>query len=216
MNRIFENLIAFCVVAIVCTLAVVVDDLEKDIREITSQVQKMFEATEQAKEFAINESMKFAPKGKTVFQLKGDAQIRAQQLLDKLTKFYNMPPYQLSAIQFEPMLGTLDRAGEVSCNDSTRKISMALNIILYLRNYNEFHEIIIPHEVAHIIDCLQIIEKQEQLFWIDTHGEDWQIIMHDIGFPAPEQQIHHDLDTLPVYLYHEDLSQRLKQIFGEE
>ena len=93
---------------------------------------------------------------------------------------------------------------------------MSLNEILFLRNYEEFIHMIIPHEVAHIVSCLQggfEIEEGES----DTdaaHGEEWRQVMLDIGFKEPEKYVTHHLDMAPVHEYDLDLARRLDEAFA--
>lgn len=156
----------------------------------------------------LDEAFLFAPKGKTMYQLRGDAQARAQEMLNLLTTKHEMPPYDLSGIRFR---GSLQRgaAGTATrCESPSRIIS--LNEILYYRNYNEFIYSVIPHEVAHVFTCLTGGYGGYGIG--DEHGEKWEAAMTDMHIVNPEEEKTHELDMNPVYLYQLDLSESMDEI----
>ncbi|KKM02523.1 hypothetical protein LCGC14_1783560 [marine sediment metagenome] len=160
-----------------------------------SGVEYMAELEKKIYTQVIKEAMEFAPKGKSIYQLRGAAQTEAQRVLDRLTKHYRVPRYVIPGIKFRPVLDTTGDAGAVTeCDNPKYPIKyMFLNEILFLRNYEEYMHVIIPHEAAHLFVCLRGGYKEY------AHGSEWKSVMRDLGFRKPE--ILHSLDTDPVYQF---------------
>lgn len=170
--------------------------------QLSARVEYMAIIEKKIYKQVIDEAMTFAPKGKSIYQLRGDAQTEAQRILDRLTKHYRVPRYILPAIMFKGILQSSGDAGAASeCEDPIRYIF--LNEILYLRNYEEFFDMIIPHEVAHTFVCLRGGYKEF------SHGSEWKLVMRDLGFREPAKEIRHSFDIGPVY----DYQRRLGEIF---
>lgn len=224
-KKILTTLIAAAAIFTFCTLAIAVNEfnqldnelsqIDNDIRSLASKVKLMEEAVRDAEEVAIQTALEVAPQGKSIYQLRGDAQTEAQRLLDKLTDKYEMPRYQLSGIRFRPSLRDSAAGTATGCEVEDGIYIMTLNEILFLRNYEEFMHMIIPHEVAHIVTCLQggfEIEEDESPSKA-AHGEEWRQVMLDIGFLKPEEYITHHLDMTAVIMYDLDLARRLDEAF---
>lgn len=152
----------------------------------------------------LDEAFVFAPKGKSLYQLRGDAQTRAQELLNLLTTKHKLPTYTLPGIRFRGALPRGAAGTATVCENPNRIIS--LNEILYYRNYNEFIYSVIPHEVAHVFTCIT------GGYVGDEHGEEWESAMIDMHFLNPDDEKTHELDMNPVYRYQLDLSESMGEI----
>ena len=215
-SKLLTILVASTIIFTACTLAIAVNELDDDIRLLAQQVEQMDEAVKQAEYDAVQKSLEFAPEGKSIYQLRGDAQTEAQRLLDKLTTKYEIPRYELSGIRFRPAL--IDSAAGTATGCNSEKIYiMSLNEILFLRNYEEFMYMIIPHEVAHIMTCLQdgYDRKEDESKNQAAHGEEWKQVMLDLGFLEPGNYITHSFNMTPVYEYELDVARRLNKVFNE-
>jgi len=176
--------------------------LETQTKQLSARIEYMDLLQKRVYKEVIAEAMTFAPKGKSIYQLRGDAQTEAQRVLDRLTKHYRVPRYVLPAIRFKGYLQATGDAGAASeCEEPITYIF--LNEILYLRNYEEYIHIIIPHEVAHVFVCLR--GGYEEF----SHGPEWKLVMRDLGFREPEAWIRHNIDTEPVYEYKQRLGKLL-------
>ncbi|KKL82763.1 hypothetical protein LCGC14_1981540 [marine sediment metagenome] len=170
------------------------DNLLTSTEQLSARVEYMDLLRQKVYKEVITEAMEFAPKGKSIYQLRGDAQTKAQNVLDRLTKHYRVPRYVIPAIQFKGILQKPGDAGSTpGCEEPIRYIF--LNEILYLRNYEEYIHMIIPHEVAHVFVCLRGGYEE------DSHGIEWWSVMRDLGFQNPLNEIRHEMDTEPVYDY---------------
>ena len=149
------------------------------------------------------EALVYAPKGKSVYQLRGDAQAQAQLLLNRLTTKHNLVPYNLPGIRFRGALRRGAAGTATPCENEARIIY--LNEILFYRNYEEFLYGVIPHEVAHVFTCLN------GGYIDDAHGTEWEQAMVDLGFKNVEKEKTHELDLRPVYQFQIELS----EAFGE-
>lgn len=174
------------------------EHLHENTMQLSARVEYLDILKKRVYKEVIDEAMTFAPKGKSIYQLRGDAQTEAQRILDRLTKHYRVPRYIIPTIQFKGILLSAGDAGAASeCEDPITYIF--LNEILYLRNYEEYIHVIIPHEVAHVFVCLR--GGYEEF----SHGSEWKSVMRDIGFREPSNEITHLLDTEPVYDYQRKL-----------
>ena len=174
------------------------DNLHAHSLQLSARVEYMDLLRKKVYKEVITEAMEFAPKGKSIYQLRGDAQTEAQRILDRLTNHYRVPRYVLPAIQFKGVLQKPGDAGAASeCEDPITYIF--LNEILYLRNYEEYIYMIIPHEVAHVFVCLRGGYEE------DSHGIEWWSVMRDLGFRDPSNEIRHEINTEPVYEYQRKL-----------
>ena len=191
--------------------------LERSTEHLVMIVDTMDKAQQSTHKSAIEESIKFAPEGFSIYQLRGFAQTQSQQKLDQLTHHYDIPRYQLNTVRFVPILrdGAAGTASSCHKPDGTRETSYTIsyNEILYLRNYEVFMNHVIPHEVAHVIVCLRGGFKQErnESFWSAAHGEEWVEAMLVLGFLKPEDYRTHNLDMLPVAQYRQDFLKLWKE-----
>jgi len=207
VRTIFDTLIALTIVSLAISL--IFFNEANDVSQLrNSYVAAQFETSmipgsarwriyQQVRE----EAMEFAPPDKTLYQLRGSAQTRAQLIINRLTKKYRLPRFQLSGIRFRDVLATPTVAGSTNhCLKPERIIF--LNEIMFLRNYENFMSNIIPHEVAHLVVCLRGGFEGQNLPHTDAHGPEWEEVMRDLGFFRPLQtQRTHDLDTMPVIDY---------------
>ncbi len=179
--------------------------LERSTEDLEELVFAMEQAEQTAYDEAIEKSLEFAPEGHTLYQLRGFAQTQAQQLLDQLTDHYFLPRHELNSIRFVPVLrdGAAGTASPCTTEEGTPSptYTISLNEILFLRNYEEFMEEIIPHEVAHVITCLngEMEFEPGEDFWSAVHGEEWIEAMLVLGFLNPEKMRTHNLDDKPVH-----------------
>ena len=179
-----------------------ISDLSIRTKQLSARVEYLDVLQKRIYKEVITEAMTYAPKGKSIYQLRGDAQTEAQRILDRLTNHYRVPRYVLPAIQFKGILQSAGDAGAASeCEDDITYIF--LNEILYLRNYEEYIFAIIPHEVAHVFVCLR--GGYEEF----SHGSEWKSVMRDLGFREPSNEIRHLMDTEPVYDYQRKLGEFL-------
>jgi len=152
-------------------------------------------AIEEAYQEEVDRAMKFAPEGKSIYQLRGDAQMRAQELFKKAAELYDIPEYEISGLRWDLRD---DRAGAATqCVDGPPYV-ISMNEILFLRNYDEMIKQTIVHEVAHIVTCLRHPELGRSAEYL-PHGSEWQAIIQDLG-GLPDQ--FHNMDTRPLVLYH--------------
>jgi len=86
------------------TLAIAVNQLENNIQILAQRVELMDKAVKEAEHDAIQKALEFAPKGRSIYQLRGEAQTEVQRLLDRLTTKYELPRYELEGIRFQPSL----------------------------------------------------------------------------------------------------------------
>lgn len=223
LKKLLTLLTATAIVFTACTLtyAVAVNQLDNDIRSLANKVQLMDQVAREAEDDAIRKALEFAPEGKSIYQLRGDAQVEAQRVFDRLATKYDMPRYELEGIHFLPSIKD-DAAGTATdCRAAVDgRYIIRLNEILFLRNYEYFMHIIVPHEVAHIMTCLRggyEIDKGETIN-AAAHGEEWKQVMLDIGFLEPQNYITHMLDMRSVYEYNLDVALRLDEAFkrGDE
>lgn len=148
----------------------------------------------------IEQALLFAPPGKSKYQLRGDAQVEAQRLLDVLADEHGYPRYKIGGVMFKPILilpdGGWGAAATVDgCDYPPYRIT--INEILFYRNYYLFMEEAIPHEVAHIAACLKSNNRKDGL----EHGPGWQAAMQALGFDRPEDYMRHDYDLAAVERY---------------
>lgn len=203
-----RKVFVFAAVAMFMLCGYATYELNKSVNRLSESTNILYEKVllmEATYEVILRKHLKYAliyaPKGKSIYQLRGDAQTEAQRVLDKLTTKHNLPSYDLPGIRFR---GALPRgaAGTASnCDVEVRIIS--LNEILYYRNYEEYLYSIIPHEVAHAFTCLQGGYTEE-------HGSEWESVMIDLGFKNIEKT--HELDLGPVYKFQLELSEALGQL----
>lgn len=160
---------------------------------IKSVPQQISEAIHEAYIEEIARAQERAP-DRSLLRLRGDAQTRAQDIMDQLTDLYDLPRYELPTIRWS----LRDyRAGAVTpCTDPEPKI-MILNEILYLRNYNRFMEQTIPHEVAHIVACMLAPENYTDPE-TNPHDQKWAEVMSVMGRPPAE---FHTMDVTAIDLY---------------
>ena len=137
-------------------------------------------------------AQKVGPKNFSLYQLRGNAQQRAQDVLDQATTLYNLPRHELSTIRWSLKD---HRAGAVS-GCSARPI-MFLNEILYIRNYDRFMNQTIPHEVAHIVACMLDPKRYDKKGY-NPHDILWAEVMDTLGLAPTEL---HDMDVTPIDLY---------------
>lgn len=198
-----------------------VNDIQTSLDQLEQTLDSMEAAMSGAYDKALNDALPFAPSGYTIYQLRGNAQKEAQQLLDGLTYRYNLPRYELTGIVFTGDLGFGRAAYVPSCVSEFGRVEtnhvISINEILFLRNYEDFLYIYIPHEIAHIVTCLRggfPIERGETLHDA-AHSEEWIQVMKDLGFIEPENHIFHSLNMGPVYEYKLDMGRRLKEVFKD-
>lgn len=196
-----------------------VNDLQTSIDQLARTLESIDAAMSGAYDKALNDAIPYAPSGYTIYQLRGNAQKEAQRLLDILTDRYGLPRYELTGIAFAGDLGFGRAALVPKCTTNAGQVEtsfvISINEILFLRHYEDFLYIYIPHEVAHIATCLRggfPIERGETLH-AAAHGEEWLQSMKDLGFTEPETHIFHNLDMSPVYEYKLDMGKRLKEVF---
>ena len=153
----------------------------------------------------LSHSIRYAPTGMSIYQLRGEAQLVAQTALNYLTTKNKIPPHNLSSIRFR---GALRRnaAGQATPCDMAKRI-ISLNEILYHRHYEEFIHAVIPHEVAHVFVCLNGGDADT-----DPHGPEWESAMIDMHFLNPDNEKTHEMDMQPVYEYQMDLSEALGEL----
>ena len=132
----------------------------------------------------------------SIYQLRGEAQKRAQELFEQAASIHNIPVYELPAIRWNLRD---NRAGAATrCTDADDGVyHIALNELLFLYNYAEFMQQTIPHEVAHIIQCLKYPREYFDASY-DAHGEEWAQAMVSFG-NSPD--IYHTMDTTPIAVY---------------
>lgn len=210
--RIFVTLIIISFA--VCTQA------ETSLDRLNETLELIDNATKDAYDEAVNESLTYAPSGFSIYQLRGNAQKEAQRLLNKLTDNRGLPRYELNTIRF---IGTLrdSAAGTATrCKNDFGELEMSLTIslneILFLRNYENFIHIIVPHEVAHVITCLSggYERKEGETLQQASHNKEWFQAMREIGFPEPGKYITHNLDLTPVYLYKRNLAKKIDKVLN--
>ncbi len=230
-KKFLTTLVAAAAIFTFCTLAIAVNELiqldnelsqldelsqiDNDIRSFANKVRFMEEAVREAEDVAVQKALEFAPQEKSIYQLRGDAQTEAQRLLDKLTDKHELPRYELSGIRFRPSLKDSAAGTVTGCEAENGIFVMSLNEILFLRHYEVFMHMIIPHEVAHIVSCLQggFEIGEDESASEAAHGEEWRQVMLDIGFIEPEKFITHHLNMDPVHEYDRDLARRLDEAF---
>ena len=218
ITRLFVTIITASVLISFAVCVQAVSNMQTSLEHLNETLELIEGAMEDAYDEAINESLVQAPEGLSIYQLRGNAQKEAQRLLDKITDERDLPRYELNTIRFR---GTLrdGAAGTASnCEDEDGVVetsfTISLNEILFLRNYEDFIHIIIPHEVAHVVTCLSggfdWNEKEESMHRA-AHGEEWFQVMKELGFPEPQKYVTHDLDMLPVYLYKNNLAKKVDE-----
>lgn len=165
-------------------------------------------------EKAISAALAHAPKEKSIYQLRGDAQLAAQYYLDELTTKHKMPRYELGTIRFYGSLPDGAAGIASACPDDENYI-ISLAEILYYRNYEEFIHIVIPHEVAHVFVCLvggfEWDPDSEDKNWAAAHGTKWQFAMTDLNFYNPMMESKHSMNMSFTRVYEarmNDIAQR--------
>lgn len=198
-----------------------VSDIQASLDQLEQTLSSMESAMSSAYDKALNDALPFAPSGYTIYQLRGFAQKEAQRLLDSLTDRYILPRYELTGIVFAGDLGFGRAAYVPACVSEFGQVEtnheISINEILFLRHYEDFLHIYIPHEVAHIATCLRggfPIERGETLHDA-AHSDEWIQVMKDLGFVEPKQYIFHSLNMGPVYEYKLDMGRRLKEVFKD-
>ena len=190
-------------------------------KNVIQSIRQLDLSLQQAYDDAITKSLAFAPTGRTIFLLRGDAQTKAQEVLDQMTEFYELPRYELPTIRFRPVLHSKAAGTASNCEDAIidGSYEISLNEILFLRNYDAFMKWVIPHEVAHIVTCMlggfdQTVDEPLQQA---AHGEEWLQVMRDMGFEHPEQLRWHNFDMSPVAEYRTEIRKRMKSaLFSSE
>ena len=204
-----------------------VEELEQSIEQLDKTLDQIEHAMDSSFEEAVDEAFPYAPEGLTRWQLRGIAQKTAQAALNKLTEKYRLPQHELPTIHWRGTLNNPAAAGEArNCYANGRgsgkhinyRGHIALNEILFLRNYEEFIYIIIPHEVAHVFVCLQggFVYDNDETDWQAEHGPEWERVMKDLGFIEPSKFSTHQFDMTPVNKYYNTLMERLGKSLGEE
>ena len=158
VRTIFDTLIALTFVGLSISLFLITTDDVGQYRDsyTTSFQTSMIPGSTRWRVYqqVRKEAMEYAPRNKSLYQLRGAAQVRAQLIINRLTTKYRLPRFQLSGIRFRDVLAGITVAGSAS-HCSQPNLILFLNEILFLRNYDNFMSDIIPHEVAHIVVCLQ-------------------------------------------------------------
>ena len=230
MKTFLQILVAVTVsVTVVMFFAVgqAIKNIEQTIEALDATLVGVQHAMTSSYEESIQESLEHAPKEFTRWQLRGNAQIAAQELLDRLTEKYKLPRHELPTIRWAGLLGNPDAAGEArNCYVDGRgtpkhfpyRGQITLNEILFLRNYEEYMHIIIPHEVAHVFTCLHggFVYDSDETDWQAEHGPEWERAMRDLGFIDPTKFKTHELDMHPVISYSETLITRIGQALGDD
>jgi hypothetical protein len=209
--RTFVGLLAVIVMASFVALTYKIYEINERIKLLNSDLDVYETAISASREEAIEEAMKHAPKGKSIYQLRGDAQKAAQDSLDRLTKLHNLPRYELPAIRFH-----------LATQNNMTNFFIQANEILFLHNYEEYLYMWIPHEVSHIFACLNggysldiTTHQTPETRWEIEHGQEWEQAMKDLGFVDPKQYKTHEMDMTPVYDYKKSLVKRLRDALGE-
>jgi hypothetical protein len=221
--RTFVGLLAVIVMASFVALTYKIYEINERIKLLNSDLDVYETAISASREEAIEEAMKHAPKGKSIYQLRGDAQKAAQDSLDRLTKLHNLPRYELPAIRFHLATQNNIAAAVPPCTDdngnTVTNFFIQANEILFLHNYEEYLYMWIPHEVSHIFACLNgggySLDITPETRWEIEHGQEWEQAMKDLGFVDPEQYKTHEMDMTPVYDYKRSLVKRLRDALGE-
>lgn len=204
-----------------------INNLERSLKILDQTLTQIEYAIETSYDEAIEQSLPHAPKEFSRWQLRGNAQTIAQAAMDKLTEKHNLPRHELPTIQWAGVLQNPTAAGEArNCYINGRgsnkhfpyRGQITLNEILFLRNYEEFVYIIIPHEVAHVFTCLQggFVYDGDETDWQAEHGPEWEQAMKDLGFVDPTKFAHHQLDLHPIMIYSDTLYRRIGEAIGEE
>ena len=223
ITRFFVTIITASVLISFAVCVQAVSSMQTSLEHLNETLELIESAMDDAYDQAINESLVYAPDGISKFQLRGNAQTEAQRLLDKITDERSLPRYELNTLRFRGTLrdgaaGTASECEDVS-KGSEASYTISLNEILFLRNYEDFIHIIIPHEVAHVMVCLsggyEWNEKDESHHRA-AHGEEWFQVMKELGFPEPQKYVTHDLDMLPVYLYKTNLANKVDEALNHE
>ena len=215
ISRLFVTIITASVIISFAVCVQAVSHIQTNLEHLNETMDLIEGAIDEAYDEAIDESLTHAPDGLTIYQLRGNAQKEAQRVLDKITDKRGLPRYELNTIRFAGSLrdGAAGTASNCENDFGVRETSftISLNEILFLRNYEEFINVIIPHEVAHVTTCLsggfewEPGETQHQA----AHGEEWFQVMKEIGFLEPEKFVTHDLDMTAVYLYKHNLAKKV-------
>lgn len=199
--------------------SVELDRLEGQLDDLTLTLDQVDYVTVSTYEEAVNESLIYAPKGYTRWQLRGHAQKAAQESLNKLTDKHKLPRYELPGIRWAGILETPTAAGQATnCFENGRHTPkhspyrghIKLNELLFFRNYNEYIYIVIPHEVSHVFVCLNggFVYDDNETDWQAEHGPEWERAMKELGFISPEKFKTHLLDLAPVFNYGNTLIER--------
>jgi len=214
--RNFIRLVTLVGIVALIALLVELHDITKRIELLNLELDVYDKPLTVTREETIEEAMQYAPEGKTIYQLRGDAQKAAQDSLDRLTKLHNLPRYELTAIRFGLVLHNDVAAAVPPCEDEygnpVENFYINVNEILFLRNYEEFIHMWIPHEVAHIFSCLNggYTWDSNETRWEAEHGQEWEQAMKDLGFINPAGLKTHEMDMTPVYNYKRALINRLR------
>ena len=143
----------------------------------------------------VDRAFKLAPEDKSIFQLRGDANTRAEELFKKAAELYDIPEYDIGALLWDLRD---DRAGAATACRDGPPYEITMNEILFLRNYDDMMHQTIAHEVAHVVTCLRYPELTASADF-QAHGPSWQAIIHDLGGQVSQ---FHNLDITPINLYH--------------
>jgi hypothetical protein len=227
LKKALQTFFTIVVVAAAMSVAIQIHNIQRSLESMNHTLDQIQFAMASSYEEAVEESLQYAPKEYTRWQLRGNAQQFAQAYMDKLTDKHNLPRYELPTIAWRGVLNNPNAAGEATnCYINGRGTGrhfpyrgrITLNEILFLRNYEEFMYIVIPHEVAHIFSCVQggFVYDDHETDWEAEHGPEWEQAMKDLGFIDPTKFKNHHLDMIPVVEYTETLIDRIGEALGDE